>query len=141
MSLNQDNSSKFSPNQDSEVILSKAIIDKKRKRKHMNAYYSFLTVVLLFCLVQMTCSAVLNISKVISYQRKIQVMEATKNQVEKKRNQLKTEIDNFSSSSSWEALARNNLKMAGNNEILVIIDEKPQVVDNEVENNGKKNGK
>lgn len=48
-------------------------------------------------------------------------MENTKNQVTSRNNQLKTELNNVSSSTSWEAIARNNLKMAGDNEILVII--------------------
>ena len=132
-----ENNQKFSSNQNSDFIISKAIIEKNRQRKKMSAYYSFLTIVLFFCLIQISFSAVLNISKVISYQQKIQVMKNTKDQVIKRNNQLKTEINNFSTSSSWEAIARNNLKMAGNDEILVIIDDK--VVENsETEaNNGK----
>lgn len=105
------------------MIISKTIIDKNKKRKKMSAYYSFLTIVLFFCLIQITCSAVLNISKVISYRQKIFVMRNTKDKVLKKNSQLKTEINNVSTSSSWEAIARNNLKMAGDNEILVIINE------------------
>lgn len=123
----------FSPNQNSELIISKAILEKKRQRKKMSAYYSFLTVVLLFCLIQITFSAVINISKAISYQRKIQVMKNTKKQVIKKNTQLKTELNNFSSSSSWESIARNNLKMAGDNEILVLIDEKKEETLNNTE--------
>ena len=34
-------------------------------------YYSFLTVILLLCLFQVTVSAVLNISKIISYKAKL----------------------------------------------------------------------
>lgn len=118
-----DNNQHFSPNENSEIIISKTIMENKRRRKKMSAYYSFLTVVLLFCLLQITCSAVLNISKVISYQQKIQVMKNSKNQVLKKNAQLKSEISNFSSS-SWESIARNNLKMSGDNEILILIDDK-----------------
>lgn len=132
------NTQNFSPDQNGEIIISKAIIEKKRQRKKLSAYYSFLTVVLLFCLLQITCSAILNISKVISYQQKIQVMKNTKKQVLKRNNQLKTEINNFSTSSSWESIARNNLKMAGDNEILILIDEKTEESDNKTD---KKNGK
>ena len=133
-----DSRKNFSPNQNSEIIISKAILEKNRQRKKMNAYYSFLTVVLLFCLIQITCSAVLNISKVVSYRKKIFVMKNTKNQVLKKNNQLKNEISNFSSTSSWESIARNNLKMAGDNEVLILIDEK--IVEPK-EKTGKQNGK
>lgn len=136
--MSSGNTQNFLPNQNGEIIISKAIIEKNRQRKKMSAYYSFLTVVLLFCLIQITFSAVLNISKVISYQRKIQVMKNTKKQVIKKNNQLKTEINNFSSSSSWESIARNNLKMAGDNEILVLIDEKLEETEKKTE---QKNGK
>ena len=45
---------------------------------------------------------------------------------------LKKEIKNFSSTSSLEAIARNNLKMAGDDEVLVIINESDKKV--EVEN-------
>lgn len=124
-----DNNQHFSPNENSEIIISKTIMENKRRRKKMSAYYSFLTVVLLFCLLQITCSAVLNISKVISYQQKIQVMKNSKNQVLKKNAQLKSEISNFSSS-SWESIARNNLKMSGDNEILILIDDKIVETDN-----------
>ena len=133
----QDNKQKFAPNQNSEMIISKAIIDKNRQRKKMSAYYSFLTIVLFFCLIQITFSAVLNISKVISYNQKIQIMNDTKNKVLQRNNQLKTEITNFSTSSSWEAIARNNLKLAGNDEILVIIDDKTEALSE----TGIKNGK
>ena len=112
---------RYIPAQESEMIISKAVLNKKRQRKKMSAYYSFLTIVLFFCLIQFTFSAVLNISKAVSYKQKIQVMKNTKEQVIKKNKQLKTEIGNFSTSSSWESIARNNLKMAGENEVLVII--------------------
>lgn len=129
---------KFAPSENSEVIISKAVLDKRKQRNRMSAYYSFLTVVLLFCLIQITFSAILNISKVISYKGKIHTMSKTKDQVIKRNNQLKTEIDNFSSSTSWESIARNNLKMAGDNEILIIFDEKEDLDNNSVDN---KNGK
>lgn len=122
--LHSPKSPKFKSNQDSDIIISKAIYKDQKRKKQMNAYYSFLTVVLLFCLIQISCSAILNISKVVAFQKKIHTMKDTKKQVDNKNSQLKTELENFSSSSSWEAIARNNLKMAGDNEILVIINEK-----------------
>ncbi len=139
----QDNQKSFSPDENSEIIISKALLKKKRQNKKMSAYYSFLTIVLLFCLAQITFSAVLNISKVISYRQKIFVMKNTQKQVLSRNDQLKTELGNFSSSSSWEAIARNNLKMAGDNEILIIIDEnkpEPTIQENKKQQD-KKNGK
>lgn len=73
-------------------------------------------------------------------------MKNTKDQVISRNNQLKTELNNVSSSSSWEAIARNNLKMAGDNEILVIIDDatlnsQQNVNTKNTKNGTKKNGK
>ena len=62
-------------------------------------YYSFLTIILLLCLVQITISAVLNVSNEM----------------------LKDNINNFSNVSGLEAIARNNLKMSSEDEVLVII--------------------
>ena len=84
-------------------------------------YYSFLTVVLLLCLVQITISAVLNISKVISYKAKIIQITKTRDSAKALNEQLKDNIKNFSNVSGLEAIARNNLKMSGEDEVLVII--------------------
>jgi cell division protein FtsL len=75
----------------------------------------------LICLAQIGFSAILNISKTISYQTKINTMKKTKDQAEGRNKKLKQEIKNFSSASSLESIARNNLKMAGQDEVLVII--------------------
>ena len=61
-------------------------------------------------------------------------MEKTKYQAAKRNENLKQEIKNFSSASSLEAIARNNLKMAGENEVLVIINTAEEA-------NSDKNGK
>lgn len=50
-------------------------------------------------------------------------MRNTKEKILSRNKQLKLELNNFSTFSSWEAIARNNLKMAGENEILIIIDD------------------
>ncbi len=102
---------------------------KKRSYNPVGFYYSFLTIVLLLCLVQITCGAVLNISKLISYQSKIVQLQKTKDSAEKRNKQLKEDISDFSAASSLEAIARNNLKMAGDDEVLVIINTKPKTED------------
>lgn len=97
-------------------------------------YYSFLTVILLLCLVQITISAVLNISKIVSYKAKIVQITKTRDSALALNDQLKDNINNFSNVSGMEAIARNNLKMSGEDEVLVIINtpkgeeklEKPQ---------------
>lgn len=84
-------------------------------------YYSFLTIILLLCLVQITISAVLNVSKVISYKAKIVQITNTRNQALALNEMLKDNINNFSNVSGLEAIARNNLKMSSEDEVLVII--------------------
>lgn len=84
-------------------------------------YYSFLTVILLLCLVQITISAVLNVSKIVSYKAKIVQITKTRDAALVLNDQLKDNIKNFSNVSGLEAIARNNLKMSGEDEVLIII--------------------
>ena len=93
---------------------------KKHKRKVV-FYYSFLTFVLLFCLIQVGFSVLLNTSKIIAYRSKIKTMTRVRDEAEQTNKDLKNNIKLFSKASSLEEIARNNLKMAGNKEILVII--------------------
>ena len=109
-------------------------LDEKRVPKSKTAsgfYYSFLTVILLLCLVQITISAVLNISKIISYKAKIIQITNSRNAAKALNEQLKDNIKNFSNVTGLEAIARNNLKMSSEDEVLVIINtNKPE---NEIE--------
>ena len=100
--------------------------EKNNQRKNkIRFYYSFLTIVLLVCLVQIGISAFNNITKSISYHGKIKKMKALNQQAQLENQRLKEELEDFSSMKSLEAIARNNLKMAGEDEVLVIIN-KPQ---------------
>lgn len=108
-------------NQEGETLIDKTKTKNKQRKTKIRVYYSLLTIVLLICLAQIGFSAILNISKTISYQTKINTMKKTKVLAEKRNEKLKQEIKNFSSASSLEAIARNNLKMAGQDEVLVII--------------------
>lgn len=97
--------------------------DKRAKRTSSPSgfYYSFLTVILLLCLIQITVSAVLNISKIISYKAKIVQITKTRDAAKALNEQLQDNIKNFSNVTGLEAIARNNLKMSGEDEVLVII--------------------
>lgn len=100
--------------------------EKNNKRKNkIRFYYSFLTIVLLICLAQIGISAFNNITKSISYHGKIDKMKDLNKQAFAENQRLKEELQDFSSMKSLEAIARNNLKMAGEDEVLVIIN-KPQ---------------
>lgn len=113
------------------------IKNKKQKR----VYYSFLTLVLIVCIVQMSISAFLNISKFISNQAKIKTMKAYKAKVITENKKLKCEFKDFNSLKSMEAIARNNLKMAGKDEVLVIINQNQSKLDDSNENIKKKTNK
>lgn len=102
--------------------------------KKTGFYYSFLTLVLLFCLIQMGFGVILNISKTIAYRSKISTLTKIKDAAEARNQDLKQDIKLFSSTSSLEGIARNNLKMAGEDEVLVLINQ-PQ---NTVQKNKKK---
>lgn len=93
---------------------------KKHKRKIV-FYYSFLTFVLLFCIVQVGFSVILNTSKTVAYHGKIHTMNKVRDEAEQRNRDLKNDIKMFSKASSLEEIARNNLKMAGDKEVLVII--------------------
>jgi cell division protein FtsL len=104
-------------------------VRKKAKEKNTkqntksNVYYSLLTVVLLIFLAQIGFSAILNISKTISYQSKIVQIKKIRDDAETKNKKLKREIKEFSKTESLEAIARNNLKMAGEDEVLILIND------------------
>lgn len=94
---------------------------KQKSSTSKGFYYSFLTIILVLCLIQITVSAVLNVSKVISYKAKIVQITKTRDAAQALNEQLKDNINNFSNLTGLEAIARNNLKMSSEDEVLVII--------------------
>lgn len=134
MEDNQDCQEQHSEIQHSDKVVHKpnskiAEKSKRKSKKHkqkIRFYYSFLTFVLLFCLAQVAFGVILNISKTISYKSKINTMVKVRDEAEQRNKDLKSDIKLFSKTSSLEEIARNNLKMAGNKEILVIINNVPQ---------------
>ncbi len=97
-----------------------------RQKRSDGVYYSFLTFVLVLCLVQIGWGMILNISKTISYKTKIITLERIRDHAEKQNKVLKQEVDAFSSNTSVEEIARNNLKMVGQDEVLILINDKEQ---------------
>jgi len=111
--------------------------DKKNKEKKKDNsksstskgfYYSFLTIILILCLIQITISAILNVSKVISYKAKIIQIKQTRDAAMALNSQLKDNVNNFSHASGLEAIARNNLKMSSEDEVLVIINASKETI-------------
>lgn len=97
-----------------------------KELRHDKFYYSFLTIVLIFCLIQIGFSAILNISKVVSHKTKIMALKRVLHDAENHNQDLKKEIQSFSSAPNLEGIARNNLKMAGEDEVLIIINNTKQ---------------
>ncbi len=96
---------------------------QKKKIRKIRFYHSFLTIVLLLCVFQISYSALLNLAKIVVYQTKITKAQDLKVQAETRNKHLKNEIKNFSSMYKVESIARNNLKMAAKNEVLIIINQ------------------
>lgn len=107
------------------VVTKEAKDTKQKKSVSTSSYskvnYSFLTILLLFCLLQVARSAFINVSKVISYNAKIVQITKTRDAARSLNEQLKDNINNFSNVGGVEAIARNNLKMSSEDEVLVII--------------------
>lgn len=112
--------------QDKDSLANRTLRKSKRHKTKTKFYYSFLTVVLLFCLIQIGFGVILNISKTISYRAKIATMEKIRDDAEIRNQDLKQEIKLFSSMQSLEGIARNNLKMAGEDEVLILINNNTQ---------------
>ncbi len=108
------------------------------KNKKGLVRYSLLTVVLVICFIELVFSAVKNINKNIHYTSKIKDLENKRNEELDKNKQLKSEIENFDSATTLESIARNNLKMAGQDEILIIINKPEEPDDKSVKVNHKK---
>ncbi len=88
-------------------------------------YYSGLTLFLLFALIQVGWSVLMNFSKAVAFNGKISDLERLKNMTATRNEQLKNEIKAYSQISKLEGIARNSLKMASEDEVLILINEQP----------------
>lgn len=98
--------------------------EEKFRNRKTGFYYSFLTIVLVFCLIQIGYGAILNITKIISYKGKVIVLENVLKQAKLHNQDLKAQKKMVTSDNSLEGIARNNLKMASKDEVLIIINKK-----------------
>ncbi len=96
---------------------------QKKKIRKIRFYHSFLTIILLIIVCQISFSALLNLAKIVVYQAKIITANELKAKAESRNRNLKNEISNFSSMYKVESIARNNLKMAAKDEVLIIINQ------------------
>lgn len=124
-----------------EELAARAKAKTRRHKRKIGFYYSFLTIVLLFCLVQVGFGVILNISKIIAYKAKINTMERVRDDAEIRNKELKSDIKQFSKTASLEEIARNNLKMAGEDEVLVIINNNTEPAEKDGKHHIKKKSK
>ena len=119
----------------------KSTQNKKNNKKGRKIKLSLLTVVLIICIVELFYGAAQNINKLISFNSKIKNLEEKRNEELNRNKQLKSEVKNFDSDMTLEAIARNNLKMASDDEVLIIINkpEKPQADSEDSKEKQKKN--
>ena len=104
------------------VRIRKKNIRYEEPNRPKKKYYSFLTVALLVCIVILSYSTILNIGKIVAYQGKIKELKKIQVETADKNYSLKKQLDDLDSR-SYEAIARNNLKMSGEDEVLIIIKE------------------
>ncbi len=112
-------------------------ISGQKGKKKMN--FTWLSIVLLICIIELTVSAISNINKNISFVSKIKGLENKRDEEMDRNKQLKSELENFNSEVTLESIARNNLKMAEKNEILIIMNEPKEETAQEEEKTKKKN--
>lgn len=99
---------------------------KKNLRKiyKKRTYYFIITIVLCLCLVQFMYSTVFNFTKYVVLNKQIDQLEELNRSAIKHNKKLKNQLEVYSSYKGIEELARNNLKMVGKNEVLVLIKNK-----------------
>ncbi|MBO7673331.1 septum formation initiator family protein [bacterium] len=107
----------------SKLIGKLKLSDKKRLKKSEKIYYSGLTIFLLLALIQVGWSVIMNFSKVVSFNSKISTLNKMKQSSTDYNEQLKGEIQAYSQVSQLEGIARNSLKMASEDEVLILIND------------------
>lgn len=99
---------------------------KNHNQQKTTVVYSVLTFVLLIFILQAGFGMVVNIVRNIDTYAKLKIVSNAHSSSLKKNNNLKYALESFNSSKSLESIARNNLKMAAENEILVVINSKKE---------------
>lgn len=96
----------------------------KKSRKEKYTFYSMLTFVIMICLIQAIRGAVLNVENYFSLNKKIAKLEKIHQDSLRENQELKEKIAKFKSMQGVEDVARNELKMAGEDEVLILIKNK-----------------
>ena len=109
-------------NQNSSKVAERKIDNVKAKNREQ-IYYSGLTILLCLALFQVGWSVVINFSKAVSFKSKMATLEKVKDASMARNDYLKNEIKAYSEVSKLEGIARNSLKMASEDEVLILIND------------------
>ena len=96
-------------------------MENRKSENGKTVAYSALTLVLLLFIVQSGFGMIVNIFRNIDIYAKLKYVNKAYIFATKRNKNLKHELKSFNSAKSLEAIARNNLKMAGPNEVLLVI--------------------
>jgi cell division protein FtsB len=110
---------------------------KKKKAIKTNRrqfFYSVLSVILIISVIQAVRGVCLNVTRYVALNSQIHKLYQLFNLASGRNQDLKKQIQSCTSPKGIEALARDNLKMVGKDEVLVVIKQPPQ----ETNNNKKK---
>ncbi len=98
------------------------------KKKEKAVAYSALTLVLLIFLLQTGFGMIINILRNIDTIAKLKIVQNAHKYAKTRNYNLKNEMQSFNSAKNLESIARNNLKMAAPDEVLLVIN-RPQPED------------
>lgn len=101
-------------------------LDKNQLRKiyKERVYYILLSAVLIVCLLQLLFSTGMNVTRFVSLNKQIHELKDLNAEANQRNLELKEQLKIYSSYSGIEELARNNLKMVGKDEVLVLVKNK-----------------
>jgi cell division protein FtsB len=107
-------------------------LDKKQVRKIYKdrVYHLILSFILGICLLQLLCGTGINLTRFITLNKQIHELRDLNQNAVQRNIQLKEQLKIYSSYKGIEELARNNLKMVGKDEVLVLVRKQPSVVSN-----------
>jgi cell division protein FtsB len=109
------------------ICMTKIVNIKSQQRKvyRRKLSYVVLTVVLSLCLMQFLYSIAYNFTRFIVLNGQIDRLEKLYQASNERNNDLRAQLKVYSSYKGIEELARNNLKMVGKDEVLVLIRNAP----------------
>jgi len=101
----------------------KPAIDKEQMRKVYKdrMYHLLLSCLMCLCIFHLICGTGINITRFVTLNKQIGELKELNQNATKKNIQLKEQYKIYSSYRGIEELARNNLKMVGKDEVLVLV--------------------